>query len=108
MAIISMQNDGRRIAASMARSLHKVADNDAVRPVSSLPRVHVRLLHPTDIIDGSFESAEPIRDIMSLHPANAVSSFISGLSRIGDIELKLNLGIPGPAEVHCIMIPPPA
>lgn len=98
---------GIHFAIAQSGTMVEVADNDAARLVSSLPRVHIGVLHAADIIDGYFESAARIRDIINRYPAHVVISFISGPSRTGDIELKLTLGVHGPEEAHCVIIAPP-
>ncbi len=91
-------------AIAQSGTMVEVADNDALRLVSSLPRVHIGLLRAEDIIGRYHDSADRIRATIAAHPDNLVISFISGPSRTGDIELKLTLGVHGPEEAHCVII----
>lgn len=91
-------------AIAQSGTMVEVADNDAIRLVSSLPRIHIGLLRADDIIEHYHDSAGRIRATIADHPENLVLSFISGPSRTGDIELKLTLGVHGPEEAHCVII----
>lgn len=91
-------------AIAQSGTMVEVADNDAIRLVSSLPRIHIGLLQAEDIIEHYHDSAGRIRATIADHPENLVLSFISGPSRTGDIELKLTLGVHGPEEAHCVII----
>jgi L-lactate dehydrogenase complex protein LldG len=95
---------GIAFAIAQSGTMVEVADNDATRLVSSLPRVHIGVVREKDIIDQYFASAGRIRECFARHGSNLVLSFISGPSRTGDIELKLTLGVHGPEEVHCLII----
>jgi L-lactate dehydrogenase complex protein LldG len=95
---------GISFAIAQSGTMVEVADNDALRLVSSLPRIHIGLLRAEDIIDHYHDSAGRIRQTIAAHRGNLVISFISGPSRTGDIELKLTLGVHGPEEAHCVII----
>lgn len=95
---------GISFAIAQSGTMVEVADNDALRLVSSLPSMHIGLLREEDIIDHYHDSADRIRETIGRYPDNLVLSFISGPSRTGDIELKLTLGVHGPEEAHCIII----
>jgi len=95
---------GISFAIAQSGTMVEVAENDAIRLVSSLPRIHIGLLRAEDIIEQYQDSADRIRATIADHPENLVISFISGPSRTGDIELKLTLGVHGPEEAHCVII----
>jgi L-lactate dehydrogenase complex protein LldG len=85
-------------------SLVEFTTDDAVRLVSALPRVHVGVFRTTDLLETLAEAAPRIRDFYAQNPRNANISFISGPSRTGDIEMRLTLGVHGPAETHAVII----
>lgn len=95
---------GISFAIAQSGTMVEVADNDAVRLVSSLPRTHIGVLREENIIDRYNDSASAIRELINDHQGSLVISFISGPSRTGDIELKLTLGVHGPEEAHCLII----
>lgn len=78
--------------------------DDALRLVSALPLVHISLLRASDLISTLKEAAAPIRNFYEENSLNANVSFISGPSRTADIEMRLILGVHGPAETHAIII----
>jgi L-lactate dehydrogenase complex protein LldG len=78
--------------------------DDALRLVTALPLVHISLLHASDVVSTLKEAATPIRDFYTENSLNAAVSFISGPSRTADIEMRLILGVHGPAETHAIII----
>jgi L-lactate dehydrogenase complex protein LldG len=80
------------------------ATDDSHRLVSALPRVHIAVFRAADMIETLKEAATPIRNFYLENPLNATVSFISGPSRTGDIEMRLILGVHGPAETHAIII----
>jgi len=85
-------------------SLVEFATNDAFRLVSALPLVHIGVFQAADIIATLSEAAVPIRNFYQENPHNATVSFISGPSRTADIEMRLILGVHGPAETHAIIV----
>jgi L-lactate dehydrogenase complex protein LldG len=78
--------------------------DDSLRLVSALPLVHISLLRASDLIATLMEAASPIRNFYEENSLNANVSFISGPSRTADIEMRLILGVHGPAETHAIII----
>jgi L-lactate dehydrogenase complex protein LldG len=80
------------------------ATDDAMRLVTSLPLVHICLVRASDLVATLKEAAAPIRDFYNENPLNATVSFISGPSRTADIEMRLILGVHGPAETHVIVV----
>ena len=78
--------------------------DDSLRLVTALPLVHISLLRASDMISTLKEAATPIRDFYTENSLNATVSFISGPSRTADIEMRLILGVHGPAETHTIII----
>ena len=85
-------------------SLVEFATDDAFRLVSALPLVHIGVFQASDIIETLNQAAAPIRNFYEENPLNATVSFISGPSRTADIEMRLILGVHGPAETHAIII----
>jgi L-lactate dehydrogenase complex protein LldG len=80
------------------------ATDDSMRLVTSLPLVHISLLRASDVVATLKEAAAPIRDFYNENSLNATVSFISGPSRTADIEMRLILGVHGPAETHVIIV----
>ena len=80
------------------------ATDDSMRLVTSLPLVHISLVRASDLVATLKEAAAPIRDFYNENPLNATVSFISGPSRTADIEMRLILGVHGPAETHVIIV----
>ncbi len=78
--------------------------DDSLRLVSALPLVHIAVLRAADMIETLKEAATPIRNFYQANPLNANVSFISGPSRTADIEMRLILGVHGPAETHAIIV----
>ncbi len=77
------------------------------RLVSCLPRVHVAILHPGQLVETLEEVGVLFEESHRRRPAaDSPSSitFITGPSRTADIELSLTRGVHGPAEVHVIAI----
>lgn len=78
--------------------------DDSHRLISALPRVHVSVLRAAEVVETLQEAAAPIRNFFQQNPRNAIVTFISGPSRTGDIEMRLILGVHGPAETHAVII----
>jgi L-lactate dehydrogenase complex protein LldG len=85
-------------------ALVEFAVDDAHRLVSALPPVHIGLFRAADIVENLTDAAAPIRNFYNDNPRNATVSFISGPSRTADIEMRLILGVHGPAETHAIIL----
>ncbi|MCC6794195.1 MAG: lactate utilization protein [Candidatus Hydrogenedentes bacterium] len=85
-------------------TLVEIATNDAVRLVSALPRTHIGVVHAADLVARYDDAAPRVRALFTDNPANCVVSFLSGPSRTGDIELKLQLGVHGPESAHAIVV----
>ncbi len=82
----------------------EVTTDDALRLISSLPRVHIAFLKASQILPRLKDAASLLRDIFHSHPQNCTITFISGPSRTADIEMKLFLGVHGPRESHVIVL----
>jgi L-lactate dehydrogenase complex protein LldG len=80
------------------------ATDDALRLVTALPLVHISLVRASDFVDTLKEAGAPIRNFYEENSLNATVSFISGPSRTADIEMRLILGVHGPAETHVIIV----
>lgn len=85
-------------------TLVEFATDDALRLVSTLPRVHIGIVSTGKLVETLDEAAVRIRAFFSQNPKNAVVSFISGPSRTADIEMRLTLGVHGPEVAHAILI----
>ena len=85
-------------------TLVEFAKDDALRLVSTLPEVHVGVFCAEDLVETLREAAPPIRDFYAENPRNATVTFISGPSRTADIEMRLTLGVHGPAVAHAVVI----
>jgi len=85
-------------------ALVEFATDDAHRLVSALTLVHLSVFRAADIVEKLTEAAAPIRNFYNANPRNATVSFISGPSRTADIEMRLILGVHGPAETHAVII----
>ncbi len=94
---------GMDFAIARTGTLVEVALDDATRLVSSLPQTHIGLLSAREFVDDLDAAAPRLREIFAEHPRNCVVSFLSGPSRTGDIEMKLTLGVHGPAAAHAIV-----
>jgi L-lactate dehydrogenase complex protein LldG len=71
------------------------------RMASLIPSVHVAVLRQADIHRSLAHWADAHPGFMSSH-TNVV--FISGVSRTGDIEMRLNTGVHGPKHVHIVIV----
>ncbi len=94
---------GMDFAIARTGTLVEVALDDATRLVSSLPRTHIGLVSARELIYDLDAAAPRLRAIFTEHSENCVVSFLSGPSRTGDIEMRLTLGVHGPAEAHAIV-----
>ncbi len=91
-------------AVAESGSLVEFALDDAVRLVSTLPRVHIGIFKASTLLEYLKDAAAPLRQFYLDHPENATATFISGPSRTADIEMKLTLGVHGPEVAHAIVI----
>lgn len=91
-------------AIARTGTLVEIATNDATRLASSLPRTHIGLVSAREMLPDLDDAAPRLRTIFSDNPENCVVSFLSGPSRTGDIEMKLTLGVHGPAAAHAIVL----
>ncbi len=91
-------------AIAEAGAIVEFTVDDSHRLVSMLPQVHVAVLPAAEVVETLQEAAAPIRNFFQQNPLNAIVSFISGPSRTGDIEMRLILGVHGPAETHAVII----
>ena len=89
--------------AGFAETGSIVVRSGAGRPrmASLIPAVHVALLPRVSIHRSLAHWAAQMAPEMST-AANVV--FISGPSRTGDIEMRLNKGVHGPGEVHVVLV----
>jgi len=85
-------------------SIVEFATDDAVRLVSSLPRVHVGICRKAEVIPTLREAAPRIAGFFEDHPDHGAVTFISGPSRTADIEMRLTLGVHGPEVSHVIVL----
>ena len=91
-------------AIAATGTLVELTTDDALRLVSALPEVHVGVFRAADLVETLQEAAPPIRNFYAENPRNATVTFISGPSRTGDIEMRLTLGVHGPAQAHAVVI----
>jgi L-lactate dehydrogenase complex protein LldG len=85
-------------------TLVEFATDDALRLVSTLPRVHVGLFRAADLVPTLRDAAGRVRAFFEQHPKHATVTFISGPSRTGDIQMRLTLGVHGPETTHAVAI----
>lgn len=85
-------------------TLVEFATDDALRLVSTLPRVHVGILRAADLVATLRDAVGRVRTFFEQQPKHAAVSFISGPSRTGDIEMRLTLGVHGPETTHAVVI----
>jgi L-lactate dehydrogenase complex protein LldG len=94
-----------RYGAARQGALVVIAYDDAVKLVSSLPRVSVFLLSSKnlfpDLPSAVMRIAETLRTAGEKKP---VVSIISGPSKTADIELRLLYGVHGPHELHVLLL----
>ena len=95
---------GMAFGVAESGTLAEVCTNDDVRLVSSLPRLHIGVIHARDIVPRLTDAAAPMREALAPHDRNVTISFLSGPSRTGDIELILTLGVHGPEAAHAVII----
>ncbi len=95
---------GIDFAIARTGTLVEVSLDDATRLVSSLPRTHVGLVSAREFVEDLDDAAPKLREIFAEYPKNCVVSFLSGPSRTGDIEMRLTLGVHGPASAHVIVL----
>lgn len=76
------------------------------RSVSLLPKVHLALLEPDQIVPDLFDLFQIVSPERGELPSNLV--LITGPSKTGDIQLQLTTGVHGPGEVHAVVIEPTA
>jgi L-lactate dehydrogenase complex protein LldG len=85
-------------------TLVEFATDDALRLVSTLPRVHVGVVRAVDLVATLRDAAGRVRTFYQQNPKHATVTFISGPSRTGDIEMRLTLGVHGPESAHAVVI----
>jgi L-lactate dehydrogenase complex protein LldG len=91
-------------AVADAGAMVELTTDDAIRLVSTLPRVHVGFVPAAEVRATLEEAAAPIREFYQAHPEDASATFISGPSRTGDIEMRLTLGVHGPEASHAVVV----
>ena len=79
-------------AVAESGSLVEFALDDAVRLVSTLPRVHIGIFKASTLLENLKDAAAPLRQFYLDHPKNATATFISGPSRTADIEMRTDAG----------------
>lgn len=84
-----------------------VQDSTALeqRLVSTLPPVHVALVHTEQLVEHFVDAVE----LLSFKRADLPGyiAFISGPSRTADIERVLTIGVHGPEQLHIIFVDQP-
>ncbi|MDP6042758.1 MAG: lactate utilization protein [Candidatus Latescibacteria bacterium] len=91
-------------AVAESGSLVEFALDDAVRLVSTLPRIHIGIFKASTLLENLMDAAEPLRQFYIDYPQDATATFISGPSRTADIEMRLTLGVHGPEVAHAIVL----
>ncbi len=84
-------------------TLVELCTDDSHRLVSTLPGTHVGLVLEEDLVEGLADAGALIRAFYEANPKHATATFISGPSRTADIEMRLTLGVHGPASSHVIV-----
>jgi L-lactate dehydrogenase complex protein LldG len=74
------------------------ADRSRPRATSLLPRSHLAVVRPTDLVASLDEALGRIPT-----PAPSAVTLVTGPSRSADIEQILTLGVHGPARVHVVL-----
>ena len=93
-----------RYGAARQGALVEIANDDAVKLVSSLPRVSVFLLSSKNLCPDLPSAIGRIGEtIRSAGDKKPVVSIISGPSKTADIELRLLYGVHGPHELHVLL-----
>jgi L-lactate dehydrogenase complex protein LldG len=89
-----------RCAAAVADtgSLMLVFDRVHPRSTSLLPRAHVAVVRPADLVASLGDALARIPS-----PAPSAVTFVTGPSRSADIEQILTLGVHGPARVDVVL-----
>jgi len=93
-----------QFAIAETGTLVEFATDDALRLVSSLPRVHVGVFRADDLVATLGDAAARLRAFFEQNPRHATVTFISGPSRTGDIQMRLTLGVHGPETTHAVVI----
>ena len=84
-------------------TLVELCTDDSHRLVSTLPGTHVGLVLEEDLVEGLADAGSLIRAFYESNPKHATATFISGPSRTADIEMRLTLGVHGPASAHVVV-----
>ena len=98
---------GANIAIAESGTLVLVTNEGNGRLVSTLPPIHVAILGVEKIVP----TLEDATAVLKLLPRSATgqklsvyTSFTTGPSRTGDIELSMTAGVHGPGEVHIVLL----
>lgn len=95
---------GCAFAIAETGTLVELATDDAHRLVSTLPRVHIGVVDAAQCLPALLDAAPRLRDAFANGGAPCVATFLSGPSRTGDIEMRLTLGVHGPAVAHALIL----
>jgi len=79
-------------------TLMLTADRAHPRATSLLPRSHLAVVRPANLVSSLDEALRRIPD-----PAPSAVTLVTGPSRSADIEQILTLGVHGPAHVHVVL-----
>lgn len=90
-------------------ALVEIAYNDVSRLASSLPYVHIALVHAERLLDSLPTAMSKVGSIVRAKGSSSsgprpVVSIISGPSKTSDIELRLLYGVHGPVSLHVIIV----